>query len=310
MDLSTTYMGFALPHPLMVGSGPLCGDLDAARRLEQAGAAGIVLPTLFEEQVGAEEEPGALTGPEDHLGRIQELRDTLEIPVFASLHGDHAGWWRSCARQLEQAGASGLELNFDELVSDPALPVEELDRRMLAVVASVKSSVKIPVAVKLAGGHGALSNLAQRLGAAGADGLVLFNRPYRVDFDLESMDVVRNLAPSDPSELAERLRWLAILSGQVEASLAATGGVHGPLDVIKAVMAGAHAVQMVSALLAQGPGLLETVLDGMRSWMEENGHPSLRQLQGCLSLRYCPDPRVLERAGYAPLLQSPVVEGF
>ncbi len=314
MDLSTTYMGFLLPHPLMPGSSPLCGNLDLVRRLEDAGAAALVMPTLFEE-ADFEEQPAAAAlglprGPDEYLELIQGIQSEVEIPVFASLHGVNPGWWRSYSRLVEQAGADGIELNVDEVATDPSLGSEELERRMLAVVSAVKASVKIPVAVKLASVHSALANLAQRLDGAGADGLVLFNRFYQADIDLERLEVVRSLSSSGPPELLERLRWLAVISGQVEASLAASGGVHRPIDALKAVMAGAHAVQLVSALVEHGPGDLRALVDGMSAWMQDNGYQSLSRIQGSLSLRYCPDPRALERANYAPVDQSLVVEGF
>jgi dihydroorotate dehydrogenase (fumarate) len=326
MNLATTYMGFDLPHPLVPGASPLVDSLDVVRRLEDAGAPLIVMHSLFEEQITREElavnrsietpkdcyaealsyfpEPeDFVLGPDDYLGQVVRIKAAVGVPVIGSLNGTTAGGWLRYAKLIEQAGADGLELNLYELATDPDEPGEAVERRGLEVVRAVKEAVRIPVAVKLSPFYSSIANYARRLDEAGADALVLFNRFYQPDLNPEALEVVRvNL--SDPSDLLLRLRWLAVLSGRLRASLAATGGVHSPLDAVKAVMAGAHAVQMVSALLHHGPRRLKEVRDGLAAWMEENGYESVDQMRGSLSLLRCADPRAYERANYMKVLQS------
>ena len=334
MDLSTTYMGFVLPHPLLPGSSPMSDDLDTVRRLEDAGAAAIVLRSLFEEQVldaqvHAVEElppggeplappegearpllPEFPMGPDEYLEHVHRTKRAVEVPVIASLAGTHPGWWLTYARLLEQAGADAIELNLYDVAADPSIAADAVERSAIEVVRCVRSTVKVPVAVKLSPFYSSLSHFARRLDRAGASALVLFNRFYQADIDVDELEVVRTLELSTPSELLLRLRWLAILSGNVDASLAVTGGVHRPIDVIKAVMAGAHAVQVVSALMEHGALHLRELLDGVAAWLELNEYESLDEIRGCLSLRYCSDPRAYERANYMQVLQSRVVEGF
>jgi dihydroorotate dehydrogenase (fumarate) len=327
MNLSTTYMGFELPHPLVPGASPLVDDLDTVRRLEDAGAPMVVMHSLFEEQITREElavtrsivtpeesyaealtyfpDPRDFTlGPEDYLEHIRRLKAVLSVPVIASLNGTTEGGWLECARLIQQAGADGLELNLYELAADPAEPGEKVELRGLQTVRGVRESVSIPVAVKLSPFYSSPAHFARKLDEQGVDALVLFNRFYQPDIDAENLDVLRTVSLSSPAELLLRLRWLALLSGKVRAALAATGGVHTALDAVKAVLAGAHAVQMVSALLRRGPAYLRQVRDDLARWLEEHEYDSLGQMRGSMSLERCPDPRAYERANYMKILQS------
>lgn len=326
MDLSTTYMGFALPHPLVAGASPMVDDLDTVRRLEDAGAALIVMHSLFEEQIvreelafartidGAEQSfPEAVTlfprpeyvlGPDEYLAQIGRIKKTVAVPVIASLNGTTEGGWTSYARLIEQAGADGLELNLYELATDFDESGEQLERRALRVVQAVRECVGIPLAVKLSPFYSSLANFAWSLDELDVNALVLFNRFYQPDIDLERLEVARVVHLSTPAELLLRLRWLAILSGRLKASLAVTGGVHSAADALKAVMAGAHAVQMVSVLLARGPSYLKEVRERMGWWLEEHEYESLRQMQGSMSLLRCDNPKAYERANYIKILQS------
>jgi dihydroorotate dehydrogenase (fumarate) len=327
MDLSTTYLGLRLAHPIFPGASPMADDLDHVKQLEDAGASAIVLRSLFEEQI-LREQMGATDhihahegshaealsflpatsvfalGPDRYLEHLQKVRAAVAVPVIASLNGTTPGGWVSYARLMEQAGAHALELNLYTIPTDAeegALVVEE---RGLAVVSSVAAAVKIPVAVKLSPFYSSLPHFTKRLGVAGARGVVLFNRFYQPDIDLEQLDVVHNLHLSDSSELLLRLRWLAILSGRTNLSLGVSGGVHTATDAIKALMSGAHGVQMVSALLKRGPAYLRTVIDEVVTWMETHEYDSVTQLTGSMSLSRCPDPSAYERANYMTLLQS------
>jgi dihydroorotate dehydrogenase (fumarate) len=326
MDLSTTYMGFHLPHPLVPGASPLSDSLDAVRRLEDAGAPLIVMHSLFEEQIVSEElatvnslegadesfaeartylprPPDFVLGPDEYLEQIRRIKAAVSVPVIGSLNGTTEGGWLSYARLMEQAGADGLELNVYELATDPDEAGAAVERRALQAVRAIKEYVSIPVAVKLSPFYSSMANFAKGLDDLGVEALLLFNRFYQPDINVEQLEVVRvNL--SDSSELLLRLRWLAILSGRVKASLGATGGVHGVLDAIKAVMAGADAVQMVSALLQHGPGYLRMVRDGMARWLEEHEYGSLGEMHGSMSLTRCPNPKAYERANYVKILQS------
>ena len=327
MDLSTDYLGFKLPHPLMPGASPLVEDLDTVRRLEDAGAAAIVMESLFEEQIVAEQ--GVLHdhldahaesfaearsylpapnefhfGPEEYLHQISRIKQVVRIPVIASLNGSTRGGWLHHARQMEQAGADALELNVYAPVTDPGTSGAAVEQEAVDLVAALRAEVGIPLAVKLSPFYSSFAHVARRIDVAGANGLVIFNRFYQPDIDVEELEVARSLHLSDSHELLLRLRWLAVLSGRIDASLAVTGGVHTALDAIKAVMAGAHAVQMVSALLRHGPEHLTRVRDGIAAWLEQHEYASLRQMRGSMSLERCPDPRSYERANYMHILQS------
>jgi dihydroorotate dehydrogenase (fumarate) len=326
MNLSTSYMGFQLAHPMVPGASPLVDDLDMVRRLEDAGAPMIVMHSLFEEQLVREElavmssletpkesfaealsylpEPEEFRlGPDDYLEQVRRIKAAVAVPVIGSLNGTTEGGWLRHARLIEQAGADGLELNLYELATDLQETGQEVEQRGLQVVRAVKGSVKIPVAVKLSPFYSSIANFAAKLDEVGADALVLFNRFYQPDIDVEQQELLRvNL--SSPSELLLRLRWIGALAGRIRPALAATGGVETVTDVVKAVMAGAHVTQMVSALLRYGPHHLRQVRGDLERWLEEHDCESLRQIQGSMSLRRCPDPAAYQRANYIRLLQS------
>jgi dihydroorotate dehydrogenase (fumarate) len=327
MNLSTTYLGFDLPHPLIPGASPLVDDVDTVRRLEDAGAPMLVMHSLFEEQIVREElavtrsivtpqesyaealtyfpEPKEFAlGPEDYLEHLRRIKAVVSVPVIGSLNGTTEGGWLEYARLIQQAGADGLELNLYEVGGDPAEPGEKVELRGFQVVRAVRESLTIPVAVKLSPFYASLAHFARRLDGLGVDALVLFNRFYQPDIDVENLEVVRTVGLSHPGELLLRLRWLALLSGKVRANLAVTGGVHDAVGAVKAVMCGAHAVQMVSALLRHGPAYLGRVRDDLARWLEEHEYESLAQMRGSLSLERCPDPRAYERANYMKILQS------
>ena len=332
MDLSTRYSGLDLAHPLMPGASPMVDDLGLVRRLEDAGAAAIVMHSLFEEQIETEqsiaarawedpadsfaealsylpEPPAYVLGPDEYLEQLARVRDAVAVPVIASLNGTRSGLWLEWAKLLQEAGAAALELNIYRLATDLESSAEEIEAEAVEMVREVKSRTELAVAVKLSPYYTALAGFARRLVAAGADGLVLFNRFYQPDVDPEELEVERSLRLSEPSELALRLRWLAILSGRLPTSLAATGGVHDALDVVKALLCGADAVQVVSALLKRGPERLAEMLAGLGSWLEEHEYVSLAELRGALSLERCPDPAAYERANYIRLLQGFGIEG-
>jgi dihydroorotate dehydrogenase (fumarate) len=327
MDLSTTYLGLALANPLVAGASPMVDDLDTVKKLEDAGCAAIVMHSLFEEQITREQlgtvmdmeshadsfaealsyfpQPQEFRlGPEAYLEQVRRIKAAVKVPVIGSLNGTSPAGWLDYAKLIEQAGADALELNVYYLATQAWETSDAVERRALDGLKTVKAAVKIPVAVKLSPFYSSLAHLAKQLDDAGADGLVLFNRFYQPDLDVEELEVVPSLKLSDSSELLLRLRWLAILSGHVKGSLACSGGVHTPLDAIKAVMAGAHAVQVVSALLQRGPAYLATLRDGMASWMEEHEYASLEQMHGSMSHQNSPNPQALERANYMRILQG------
>lgn len=325
-DLSTTYLGIPLAHPLVVGASPLVDDLDTVRRLEDSRAAAIVMHSLFEEQLAAEQLATAAAfesddsfaearsflparedfalGPEEYLDQLRKIKEAVRIPVIASLNGVTPGGWLSHARELEQAGADAIELNVYRIATDLYETGSEIETRIVHMAAAVKTEVGIPVAVKLSPFHTALASFAFRLESAGVDGLVLFNRFYQPDLDIENLEVERGLHLSTPEELPLRLRWLAILSGKLKLSLAASGGVHSARDAVKAIMAGAHTVQMVSALLKHGPDYLRLAYDELAGWMGEHGYASVREMRGNMNLAKCPDPAAYERANYVRMLQG------
>ena len=327
MDLSTNYLGLHLKSPLMPGASPLVDDLDLVRRLEDAGAAAIVMHSLFEEQITGErfatiyhmelyadsyaeamnffpKHGDYPLGPDQYLAQIERIKKAVSIPVIASLNGATPGGWTEYARLIEQAGADALELNTYYVATDPQETGFAVEQRILEVVRSVVDTVSIPVAVKVSPFFSSFANFAARLDEVGADGLIMFNRFYQPDIDIETLEVKPTLRLSDSSELLLRLRWLAILARQISANLCVSGGVHTGVDAIKSVMAGADAVQIVSALLRHGPEYLATIERSMRQWMEENGYASVRQMRGSLSLSTCPDPQAFERANYVRTLHS------
>ena len=327
MDLSTTYLGFKLSHPLMPGASPLVDDLDTVRRLEDAGAAAIVMHSLFEEQISREQmatfvhteshgqsfaealsyfpSPEAFAlGPEEYLEQVRKVKQAVSVPVVGSLNGFTLGGWLDHAKLIEQAGADALELNVYALAGDPGESGDQIEERTILMVQAVRRAVRIPVAVKLSPYYTSLAHFARRLDEAGVEGLVLFNRFYQPDIDAEELQVRRQIHLSTSAELPLRLTWLALLSPKLKASLAVSGGVHTVLDVVQAVMTGARAVQVVSALLKRGPSHLAHLRQELAQWLEEHEYHSLHQMQGSMNLAACPDPQVYERANYMLMLQS------
>ncbi len=326
MNLTTNYLGFELANPIMVGACPLGTNVDTVGHLAEAGASAIVLPSLFEEEILAAvqtqmeiESAGAgfaeassylpspdgyHVGPDRYLGHLEAVKAAVDIPVFGSLNGTTPGGWTSYAKKMENAGADGLELNVYYMPIEKDETGEEVEQRTIDIVESVKADVKIPVAVKLSTFFSSIPNLGKKLQDAGADGLVIFNRFYQPDIDIEDLDVVPNLRLSTADELRLRLRWLAILSSQLDLSLAATGGAHNAVDVIKAVMTGANAVQMVSALLIHGPEHIGRTLEAIEFWMKEHDYESIQQMQGSMNLARTPNPKAFSRANYMKMLDS------
>jgi dihydroorotate dehydrogenase (fumarate) len=325
MDLKTTYLGLQLPHPLVAGAGPLGDELDTVKALEDAGISLLVLRSLYEEEVVADQmddffnseshtdsfaeagsyapEATVALGPDEYLEHLRRIKDAVDIPVMASLNGVTPGGWISFAQLLEEAGADGLELQMYHAASDMTMSAADVERQTIEVVREVKRSVRIPVAVKLAPLLTAFAHFARQLDTAGADGLVLFTRFHRADIDVTELEVIRSLPLSDSSELPLRLRGAAILSGRINGSIGITGGVHTGLDVIKATMAGAHATQMVSALLRHGPDHVRVVRREIEAWMEEQEWNSLGEMRGNMSLERIPDPAAYERANFRMALR-------
>jgi dihydroorotate dehydrogenase (fumarate) len=326
MDLKTTYLGLELANPIVSGSCPLGANLDTIRLLEDAGAAAVVMPSLFEEEIMAAataqmemESAGAgfaeassyfpnpdgyHIGPDQYLEHLRAAKESVSIPIIASLNGTTPGGWTNYAKKMQEAGAAALELNTYYLATKSEETGAGVEQRTLDIVAAVKESVTIPIAVKLSPFFSSLANFAKLLQEKGADGLVLFNRFYQPDLDIEELDVVPNLRLSTADELRLRLRWLSILSSQLGISLACTGGAHNAVDVIKAVMTGAHSVQMVSALLIHGPEHVKRTLDAIDFWLTEHEYESLRQMQGSMNMAKVPDAAKLTRANYMKMLDS------
>jgi dihydroorotate dehydrogenase (fumarate) len=307
MDLSTRYLGFTLPHPIIAGASPLSEDLDMVLRLEDAGAAAIVMHSLFEEDVikyGLR--------PDEYLEHLLRVKRRVHVPVIASLNGTSAEGWLYYARLIERAGADAIELNFYHIAADADEDGPSVERRVIDIVAVLKESIALPLAVKLSPFYSSLPHLASRLDQIGADGLVLFNRFYQPDIDPEHVEAAPVLRLSDSSELLLRLRWIAILSGRIEASLAASGGVHEPIDAVKAVLAGADCVQVVSALLKYGPGRLTEIRHGLARWADDHGYDAVRKMRGLANLARCSRPDAFERGNYVRMLRSwqPTVESI
>jgi dihydroorotate dehydrogenase (fumarate) len=326
-DLSTTYLGLRLKNPLVVSASPLSKKVDLARRLEAAGASAIVLYSLFEEQIthesheldhylsrGAESYAEALSyfpemehyniGPDRYLDHLRRLKEALDIPVIGSLNGISAGGWIDYAHKIEQAGADALELNIYYLPTDPHVSGAELEDTYVNLVRTVRAQVRIPIALKLSPFVTALPHLAQRFTEAGANGLVLFNRFYQPDFDLDALEVVPSLTLSSSDDLRLPLRWIAILYGRVAADLALTGGVHTAQDALKAMMAGAKVAMLASELIANGAERLSVILADMRAWMLEHEYESIAQMQGSMSQQSVAEPAAFERANYMKALNS------
>jgi len=326
MNLDTTYMGIPLRSPLIVGASPLAEDLDRAKRLEDEGAAALIMHSLYEEEITSDQmadffssevysdsfpeagsylpEPESAPGPDEYLEHLRRLKETVDIPVLASLNAVTPGGWTSHACLMEQAGADGIELHLYHASSDPAMSSAEVEQQMLQIIREVKGQLGIPIAVKLSPQFTAFANFAGEVDKAGADAIVLFTRFPTIDFDVIELEVVRRLELSSSSDLDLRLRGIAVLAGRVKASLGITGGVHTALDVIKATMAGAHGVQMVSALLRNGPSYLRTLRTELEAWMLTNEWTSLDEMRGNLSFQRIPNPAVYERETFRQIFQQ------
>jgi len=326
-DLSTTYLGLKLKNPLVASASPLSKKLDSARKLEEAGVSAIVMYSLFEEQIthetleldhyltrGSDSFAEAQTylpdggmyavSPEKYLTQVAGLKKNLKIPIIGSLNGVSKGGWTSYAKSIEDAGADALELNLYYVVTDPDLKSEDVEATHVDLVAEVRNAVKIPLAVKLSPFVTSLPNFASRIVEAGANGLVLFNRFYQPDFDLDELDIVHNLDLSTSADLRLPLRWISILYGKVEADFALTSGVHAPTDVIKSMMAGAKVAMTASNLLHNGTGAVGQVLNGVEEWMKEREYESIEQMQGSMSQQNVREPAAFERANYMKVLGS------
>ncbi len=330
IDLSTTYLGLTLKSPLVASASPLCEDIGNIRRMEDAGAAAVVLHSLFEEQItleshyldrylshGTESFAESLTyfpdmagynlGPDGYLEHVRRAKAAVAIPIIGSLNGISSGGWIDYAKKIQEAGADALELNVYYIPTDPELTGAQVEQIYVDLVRDVRATVAIPVAVKLGHSFSAMANLGRRLDQAGATALVLFNRFYQPDFDLENLDVVPSLTLSSSYELLLRLHWVAILYGHIRADLAVTGGVHTAQDVLKAMMAGARVAMMTSALLKHGVAHLTTVRAELLAWMEAHEYESIRQMQGSMSHRSVVNPAAFERANYIRVLSSYVL---
>ena len=327
IDLTTRYLGLSLNNPLVASASPLCESVANIRRLEDCGIAAVVLPSLFEEQIQLESEalhsdllrgaesfseslnffPDMTTynlGPDGYLELVRKAKSSVGVPIIASLNGTTSGGWVRYARLMEEAGADALELNVYALATDPDRTAAQVEQSYCDLVRQVKGSVRIPVAVKLSHFFSALPNMAKQLGEAGADALVLFNRFYQPDFDIEALEVIPRLTLSRPEELLLRLHWVAILFGHTRADLAVTGGVHSAQDVLKSVMAGARVAMTTSALLHNGVEHARGILSDLFHWMEEHEYESIRQMCGSMSQRSVPDPAAFERGNYMRVLSS------
>ena len=327
IDLTTTYLGLTLKNPLVVGPSPLCQSVDAIREMEDAGAAAVVLHSLFEEQIALENQQldrglSAQTesfaeslsylpdihhyklGPEEYVEHVRRAKAAVDIPVIASLNGTTPGSWIRYARQLEEAGADAVELNIYYVATDPLASALDVERRYVDLVAAVRKAVKVPLAVKVGHSFTAFANVAHQLAGAGANGLVLFNRFYQPDLDIEHLEVVPSLSLSSSYELLLRLHWVAVLYGRVEADFAVTGGVHTGHDALKAMMAGANVAMLTSALLKHGVDHLATVRTEMLNWMEEREYESVAQMRGSLAQKAVRNPGAYERGNYIKVLSS------
>lgn len=325
MNLTTTYMGIPLRNPMIVGSSPLTGDLDSVRRLEDEGAAALVLPSLYEEDITREQmadfffsethddsfpeatsylpESESAPGPDAYLEHLRRVKQAVSIPVIASFNGSTPGGWMTYAHLMEEAGADAVELHLYHAASDPDMNSAQVESQMLQIVWEVKGELHIPVAVKLSPLFTAFANFALQIDAAGANAIVLFTRFHKVDFDVLELNVLRMVELSTSADLDLRLRGTAVLAGRVKASLAITGGVHTALDVIKATMAGAHAVQLVSALMRNGPGHLRSLRTEVEAWMLANEWNSLEEMRGNMSFQRIPNPAVYERESFRRMFQ-------
>jgi len=327
IDLSTTYLGLQLKNPIVVSAGPLQREVEAVREMERAGAAAVVMHSLFEEQIDIESEElnrwleyGSESfaeslhylpdlekynhGPEAYLEHLAKVKKAVEIPVIASLNGSSIGGWTRYARMMQEAGADALELNTYHVAANAELPGPEVEQMYYEVVRQVKAAVRIPLAVKVSYFFSSIPHMMRRLDLAGANGLVMFNRFYQPDINLEELEVVPHLELSRSYDLLLRLNWIAVVYGHVKADLAITGGVHTAEDVLKSMMVGARVAMMTSALLEKGVGHIRHVLLELRRWMEEHEYESIRQMQGSMARKNVADPAAFERANYMKVLSS------
>lgn len=330
MDLSTTYLGLKLRSPLVPAASPLSEDIDSIKQMEDSGAAAVVMYSLFEEQLrqdrlelaqhlehGTESFAEALTyfpepeefrlGPDEYLKHIAKAKESVKMPVIASLNGSSVGGWTQYAKAIEQAGADALELNIYFIPTDMDMTGQQVEQVYLDILKAVKSEVRIPVAVKLSPFFTNFANMAKRLDQAGANGLVLFNRFYQPDIDLETLEIKPNILLSTPMAMRVPLRWVALLFGRLNANLAATSGIHRASDVLKMLMAGADVAMLCSALIRHGVRQISVIERDLVAWMEEHEYSSVTQLKGSLSQKNCADPSAFERAQYMKAIsQFPV----
>lgn len=327
VDLTTHYLGLKLAHPLVPSASPLSKDLDSARKLEDAGASAIVLASLFEEKIEAEQQQmerffygqeigygeadsfhpvphQILTYQDQYLEHLRKMKDALQIPVIASLNGTSVGGWIEYGQALELAGADALELNIYHLAANSDESSVSVERLYLDILQELKAQISIPLTLKLSPQFSSPINFAQRLQAAGADGIAIFNRFYQSDIDLETLQVVPKLELSTPAEALLRIRWTALMYGRVNMSLAVTGGFHQTPDVIKALLAGADVVHLCSVLLKDGIGRLTEIRDELQQWLEEHEYQSIAQMKGSVSQKHAIDPSAYERANYVQVLDS------
>jgi len=327
MNLTTKYMGLKLKNPIVPSASPLSQSIDTVKAMEDAGAAAVVVYSLFEEQIthesgeldhyltaGTESYAEALSyfpeqekyhiGPEQYLNHIAKLKKTVDIPIIGSLNGVSTGGWIKYAKNIEQAGADAIELNIYYVAANQNIDGLEVEKMYVDILKEIKKNVKIPVAIKLSPFFTSMSNMAHKLDNAGADALVLFNRFYQPDFDLDKLEVVPNLLLSTNWEMRLPLRWIAILHGNVKANLGATTGIHNHMDVLKMMMAGADVAMMASELLLNGIGRISQILDGMKKWMEEKEYDSIDLMKGSMSQKKIVQPVAFERANYMKTLQS------
>ncbi|KAB2641897.1 MAG: dihydroorotate dehydrogenase-like protein [Verrucomicrobia bacterium] len=326
MNLSTTYLGLSLNNPVMPGASPMVDKLDTVRLLEDAGAAAIIMHSLFEEQITSQQlaefahteffadsssEASSYfpqmadyaLGPDTYLEQIAKIKDAVAIPVIGSLNGISMGGWTDHARLIQQAGADALELNVYYVATNPNESGIEVEKRSLDILEAVKASVTIPISVKLSPYFSSPGHFAKQLDACGAAGVVMFNRFYQPDINIEELEATPYLELSNSTELRQRLRWIAIIHGHIKADIALSGGVHTFEDIIKGIMVGADVVQVVSSLLMHGPQHLAGLLADLSRWMEAHEYESVEQMRGSMSLGHCPDPSVYERANYLRVLQ-------
>lgn len=327
VDLTTTYLGLQLKNPLVASSSPLTQKVEVVQKLEAAGVSAVVLYSLFEEQIiheslklhrdltrGSESYAEAFDyfpeygqysiGPETYLEHLRRVKAAVNIPVIGSLNGISSGGWIEYARKIEEAGADALELNIYDIATDPETTSTELEDKYISLVGDIRRSIRIPLTIKLSPFFTALPNFARRLAEAGANGLVLFNRFYQPDFDLEALEVVPNLVLSNSHELRLPLRWIAILYGRIPVDFALTSGVHTGADALKALMAGACVTYVTSAFLLKGPERAAGILEEMQLWLEEHEYESVQQMIGSMSQKSVADPASFERANYMKVLSS------